>query len=195
MVAFGQGRGQLGLGFLRGDEDEAGRRGVGRGRAPLHQVVQFLQQAGRDRLVEEGVLGTGSAEQLIEGSSVERVGHRWISRAAKGTGLKRINANGETIERTLDGHGRPRGQCPPGGCAGLGAAPGHPSAAGAAASRAVALAVAAAVARRCERLRRGLRDTGRRGPGAGDRLWPPGRRCPARAACARQPGGADPRSA
>ena len=75
VVAFGQGRGQLGLGFLRGDEDEAGRRGVGGGRAPLHQVVQFLQQAGRDRLVEEGVLGTGGTEQLVKRSIVEHVGH------------------------------------------------------------------------------------------------------------------------
>eukprot|EP01092_Planopodium_desertum_P012073 TRINITY_DN56470_c0_g1_i1.p3 TRINITY_DN56470_c0_g1~~TRINITY_DN56470_c0_g1_i1.p3 ORF type:complete len:142 (+),score=45.52 TRINITY_DN56470_c0_g1_i1:2-427(+) len=83
VVAFGQGRGQLGLGFGRLHEHEARRAAVGGGRAPLQQVVQGVQLGVFDRLVEEGVLGTGSAEQLVQCSSVERVGHRWISRAAK----------------------------------------------------------------------------------------------------------------
>ncbi|MCY1464538.1 hypothetical protein D9M71_825710 [compost metagenome] len=83
VVAFGQRRCQLGLGFGRLHEHEARRAAVGGGRAPLQQVVQSVQLRVFDRLVEESVLGTGGAEQLVQCSSVERVGHRWISRAAK----------------------------------------------------------------------------------------------------------------
>nr|WP_288405462.1 hypothetical protein [uncultured Deinococcus sp.] len=97
VVAFGQCRGQLGLGLRRLHEHEARRAAVGGGRAPLHQLVQGVQLGVFHRRVEEGVLGTGSAEQLVQCSSVERVGHRWISRAAKGSQCPRATRGEKTI--------------------------------------------------------------------------------------------------
>ncbi len=75
VVAFGQGRGKLGLGFRGFHEHEARRAAVGGGRAPLEQLVQRLQLAVVDRFIKEGVLGAGGTEQLIERSIVKDVGH------------------------------------------------------------------------------------------------------------------------
>src|SRR5690606_41981706 len=63
---------RLGLGGLH--EQETRRRGVGLGRAPLEQLVE-LAQGGIVDLATEGVVGAGTAEQLVQGGIVQGRGH------------------------------------------------------------------------------------------------------------------------
>jgi hypothetical protein len=56
---------QLCLGRRRADEDDSRRRAVGRGRRPLHQVVDRVQLEVADRFVGEAVVGAGFGEELF----------------------------------------------------------------------------------------------------------------------------------
>ena len=47
------------------DEDESRRRAVGRGRPPLHQVVELAQRRVGDRLGEVAVVGARAVEELL----------------------------------------------------------------------------------------------------------------------------------
>jgi hypothetical protein len=65
VVAFVQGRAQLGLGFLRAHEHEARGAAVGRGGPPLQQVVEAAQRGVVD-LPAEAVVGACLAEELVQ---------------------------------------------------------------------------------------------------------------------------------
>ncbi len=71
VVAARQRRRQLLLRLVGAQEQEAGRRAVGRGRALLQQVVQLPQLVVGDRLVGEPVVGARLAEQQVKPGGVE----------------------------------------------------------------------------------------------------------------------------